>query len=171
MALNYLFPECKFHHVDENDCFTQDNICQLANIDNITIGNSIGGFNILGVNIRSISFNFPQFQVFLECLPVKIHIITVVETWLTKETDNGFNLPGFKAFNIYRNTHGGGIKIYARNDLQSNIIQSLTHINEFYESVFLGIEASDGSRLRLGCVYRSPSLSLVNFTDTFLTLV
>ena len=40
------------------------------------------------------------------------------ETWLTPERDKIFNIPGFYCYDIYRNQHGGGIKIYLKDCIQ-----------------------------------------------------
>ena len=63
-------------------------------------------FFILYLNIRSCRWNFPLFHVFLTSLLTNFSIISLTETWLTKDIDLLFNLDGYNGFSMYRNDHG-----------------------------------------------------------------
>ena len=60
-------------------------------------------FSIISYNIRSCRKNFSLFLTMLTGLIFKFTIIALYETWLSKEIDHGYNIPGYKQLNNYRN--------------------------------------------------------------------
>ena len=71
-------------------------------------------FSILHLNIRSCRNNFANLQVFLNSLLFAFTVIVLTETWLSEQIDILFDLDNYTSYSLYRNTHGGGVKISLR---------------------------------------------------------
>ena len=169
-ARAFPFLEFKIPYLDCHDSFHDNNSCQYIDI------NAFNGIhfrqqkqmsiNIIGINIRSIRHNFTELQLLLSTLSIHFHIITIVETWLIKSIDRGFEIDGYQSFSVYRNSNGGGIKVYVDDAFSAGEISNACQTNEFFESLFLNINA-DNRKFTLGCIYRIPSYSIYDFNDKF----
>ena len=69
--------------------------------------------SFLTINMRSIKNKFQELVAHLTGFKERISFILVTETWLSKELDIMFELPGYKSLNYYRpHGRGGGIKLF-----------------------------------------------------------
>lgn len=127
--------------------------------------------SVLTVNVNSISANFNYLLAFLEKIKINFSIICITEIWLSKDTDIGFNLPGYNSHAVYNSTRRGGIKIYIKNNLSFSILKNLTLLNDFFQSVFIRIPLPNKKPLVFGGIYRSPSASKLEFNNSFSNLI
>ena len=123
-------------------------------------------FSILNLNIRSCRKNFASLLSFLSMLVFKFTIIILTETWLTPDTDLGFDIDGYNQLNVYRNNHGGGIKIYYDNLWSADVLTEFTTINEILEILTFRVYLR-GFKYIISAVYRPPSSDPLIFNDTF----
>ena len=100
-------------------------------------------------------------------LNIKFHLILLVETWLDKNIDNDFELPSYTSYDIFRHSHGGGIKLYVDCSFQSAKIDNLCSVNNCFESLFVNIKISSNTNVTIGCIYRIPSTSITEFNEIF----
>ena len=77
--------------------------------------------------------------------------------WLTNELDFLFSLDGYNEFNQYRNSHGGGIKIYIRDSLKVNFLDEYCLTSNLYESL-VGEIIISGIKFVICCIYKPPTL-------------
>ena len=123
-------------------------------------------FSIISYNIRSCRKNFSLFLAMLTGLMFEFTVIALYETWLTKEIDYGYNIPGYKQLNNYRNNHGGGIKVFYGENYNVEKIDELTFINEFFE--ILSFKILNRNLNYIVCIlYRPPDSSINFFIDSF----
>ena len=121
-------------------------------------------FSLLTCNIRSCRKNMPSLTSFLSLLMFKFSLIILVETWLTKDIDHALNIDGYKQINLYRSSHGGGIKILYDSSFQVETVQDLTFVNNLIEIITFYV--FDGFFKYLICaIYRPPSASIRDFND------
>ena len=90
-------------------------------------------FSMFHINIRSCRSNFAKLHLFLQTLVFTFYVIILTETWLSEDCDFLFELDGYKSHSLYRNNHGGGIKLYVREDIEFKILNQLSFINDLYE--------------------------------------
>ena len=149
------------------ECDAEGNHCKSCSIDdfNSEYSNHFSDlFNICAVNIRSCRKNFSELQVFLNSLKIKYKVIILTEIWLTEATDNGFNIEGFMAFNMYRSDQGGGVKVYVHKSIKCNPINEFCELNKLYETVCLEL-IIDKVKLALYSIYRPPSFNVSQFNQ------
>ena len=90
-----------------------------------------------------------------------------METWLVESIDNGFELPSYLSYTVYRSSHGGGIKLYISTSFRSAKIKELCQVNNLFESLFAEISIGHSNKINLGCIYRIPSSSIIDFNNDF----
>ena len=54
--------------------------------------------------------NFSALLSFFVTYCLNFSLIILTETWLTANIDNGFNIGGYNQYNVYRSSHGAGLK-------------------------------------------------------------
>ena len=72
------------------------------------ITNNQDKLNIMHVNARSILKKLDALCTLITQTAVKWHFVSVSETWLSKNIEQDYNVPGFKAFFCSRELGGGG---------------------------------------------------------------
>ena len=113
---------------------------------------------ILCVNARSLVRNFSSFMSYLSTVNFMFDFIIVVETWLKKDRDVGYEIDGYRSHSIYRdeNKRGGGIKIYHQNYIHTQIVNNFTVLNDDIESLFLEVSTPSLKKSYIGGLYRPP---------------
>ena len=107
------------------------------------------------VNIRSLLRKF----VFLTASAhsANLDVLAVSESWLRKATNNSeIFIPNYNIFCQDRTAKGGGVAIYCRDSLQSNVILSRS-IPKQFELLILKITLSRKKSLTVAACYRPPS--------------
>ena len=123
-------------------------------------------FSMINYNIRSCRKNFQVFLVFLSQLFFNFSLIVLTETWLTKNIDYGFNIPNYEDINLYRNSHGGGIKVYYSNKYTVEVLDNFTYVSDVMEVLAFWLLGNTIKYL-IVCIYRPPSASPYVFNDNF----
>ena len=167
-----VLPELNLNYLDIDDEFFNQNICKFNDIDELNACNIVDKnieppLNILCVNIRSCRKNFAQLQILLDSLVLEFKIIFMVETWLDPNIDIGFELNNYKSVSVYRNSHGGGIKVYCNDSLKIDALDEFCQVNKLFESLIISMKCSKHGTLTVGCIYRIPSTSVSDFNDKF----
>ena len=149
------------------DAFVHTN-CDYRDVNDLTIVLSIF-LSFLVINIRSCKKNFSHFLTHFYNVLSKFTFIALTETWLSLESDNVYCIPGFQQFNLYRDRHGGGIKLYVKDGIQVEVLRDFTVLNHFFE--MLTVELTLGCIKYILCtVYHPPTSSHENnivFADSF----
>ena len=125
-----------------------------------------GSFSLLTFNVRSCRRNFGSFVSFLGNLIFKFSVLILVETWLSANTDSGFDIQGYKHVSIHRNNYGGGIKLFYDDMFNAEIINDLTFVNDCMEVLSIYLVGLNFKYI-ICSLYRSPSADPYNFNDQF----
>lgn len=115
--------------------------------------------NIIHLNIRSLPKNFQKLKYFLHSSASKYDIICLSESWLDDQLVNGYSLAGYKLINSCLQTHirGKGCAMYISDDINFNIIESLSIKIPEIQSLFIEIRSPKSRNIIVGTIYRSPS--------------
>ena len=144
---NYMHSNCKYFAVDE--------------LSPLIYGVS---FSILMLNIRSCRKNFDHFLATFCNYLSYFSCIIFIETWLTCDRDNVFDISGFCCFNLYRDQYGGGLKLYLKNGVQSRVLDNFSLLNNLFE--MLTVELLFGNKKTvLTTIYHPPSSCHVKNMD------
>ena len=122
-------------------------------------------FRVLNLNIRSYFKNSDELQGFLLNIRDPFDVIILTETWLNSSTSELLKIPGYVAYNSFRNIKiGGGVTILVHEKIQSCSLNNLNLVNEDIESV--GVELNiNKSKIKLLGIYRPPSGNRLSFID------
>lgn len=122
-------------------------------------------FNILSVNIRSIS-SINKFNRFKSII-VQFHdlpdIIAVQETWFQSDLAQIYNIPGYNAVHCCRHDGYGGTSLYVRDYLRFNVEFCESKLNIDCIRVSLENFTISGKPLIVTTFYRSQKCNLDNF--------
>ena len=124
-------------------------------------------FSVLSLNIRSCRKNFISLVTFLNAFILRFSLIVLVETWLSKNSDESFHLDGYSQYNLYRDNYGGGIKIFYDNNFSIDVLHDFTFISAIFEILTFYLSGKDFKYL-ICCVYRPPGANPNRFNDMFL---
>lgn len=113
-------------------------------------------FNILYMNIRSIKNKCDELNVYLKM--EKYDLIALTEVWLHNNEVQYYNLQQYASVHSCRNSHGGGVSFYVREDLQYEIL-------DIYESDNINSISIKIDKIVYSVIYRAPSSSNVIFLD------
>ena len=127
-------------------------------------------FSIFTMNIRSCRKNYASLISFLKTSMLNFTIIVLVETWLSESTDVGFLLEGYKQLNVYRNNHGGGIKVLYKDFLSVKVLNDFTYVNNVLEILTFYVY-NNSFKYLLCAVYRPPSYNPIEFQNVFFNQV
>ena len=161
-----LNPE-RFSFVNDEDLLKID--CQFYSQDELKTNLSKynkNSFSLFMLNIRSCRKNFSNMLSLLSDVFFKFSLIILIETWLIKDIDYLFDIDGYKDLNLYRNSHGGGIKILYQKSLKIKFVKGLTIRNEIMEVLTFYLTENNIKYLII-VVYRPPNGSHLNFIDMF----
>ena len=164
MNLN-LSPTFETH--DDNDIPNIECIYNNSNefIDNLRNFNK-SYFSIFNFNIRSCRKNFNSLLTFLSLFMYKFSVLVLCESWLTSDIDHGFDIPGYNQINLYRSSHGGGIKVYYSEELKIEVLKDCTFANDILEILTFYLIGKSFKYL-ICCIYRSPSYCPLQFIQLF----
>ena len=115
--------------------------------------------------MRGCRRHFSYFLSFLNILMFRFAVIVLCETHLTADVDKGYNIPGYKQYNIYRSTFGGGIKIFYDELLNVELIPALTFVRNYIEILTFSFYYNSINYI-VSAIYRPPSANPNLFNDT-----
>ena len=120
---------------------------------------------LLNFNIRSLVAHYDELMMFLNELNNLPIFIVLSETFLTNNTKNLYNIPGYKSFHTIRpEGNAGGVSIYILENYNSSKICNLSYANETVEQVAISATINSIKFKVLG-VYRKPSNDKNAFTE------
>jgi hypothetical protein len=125
----------------------------------------IDKLKIFHTNIRSIVKNFAKLEAYLGGLNFKYNIIVLTETNLNSMNEDMYELDGYRCLYMTRPTKGGGICIYIDNSFSIQECEEFSDIFETHEALFVKISSSCSFTFVIGCFYRPPSCSIVEFNE------
>ena len=129
------------------------------------VSNYKGKFSLFHVNIRSLSANFDTLVDFLSTLKIKFSLICLTETKLEDYSDKLFQISGYSHYSIYRNSHGGGIRLYYLKSISISIALEYSGVFDMCEVLSAKVFLDDGDTLSICCIYRPPSNSKTKFAE------
>ena len=115
-----------------------------------------GNFNLLNINIRSLSKNFDGLKECIKEINNKFSVIGISETHLKDTPSQYYNLPGYSI--EYTNRIGrekGGVCLFVSDKMKYKLRKDLCHANDNYESCFIEIESQNSKNVVVGVVYRA----------------
>ena len=146
------------------------NHCPYAIVEDLVINESQKNcfFQVLHLNIRSLPKKSDYLKMLLEDLcqnHVVFDAILLCETYLTSNSAQLVNLPGYQLFYKAReNRPGGGVVIFVKNCYDVSVLD--TPFNDTTESLF--IECKLGrDKICLGELYRIPNTNLNEFKSDY----
>ena len=121
-------------------------------------------------SIRSINRNFENLSLLLDNIKSNIDVIVLSKTWITEELC--CDIDGLESYHVVRiNRVGGGVSVYVRSSLQSNILPDFTLVEENGEICAVEVIPDKGnpnSKCIVLGIYSLPDDSLFNSHSQFL---
>ena len=132
-----------------------------VNVRNIVTNNSIK-LNIMHVNARSLINKHDDLCNLMLETSINWQLISVSETWLTKDIENMYCLPGYSAYFCSRDrSAGGGSALYIKNDLNSKQLNIPTFTTA--EVIGASLELTNNGSMLVCQIYRSPHADKYQF--------
>ena len=101
---------------------------------------------------------------YLQQISIAFSVIILSETWLSSVHEL-IDIPGYAGFHSIREGwRGGGVSIFVKSSLSSDVVTQLSVVNEYYENIAVKLHINGKSYTVLG-TYRPPSASLTHFND------
>lgn len=116
-------------------------------------------WNVRGMNTLE---KFDAVKEFLHRYDDCIDILVLGETWLQQSKTALFQLDGYRSTFSCREVSNGGLAVYIRNDIESEVVEVETRDGLHYILVNLHYR---GRRLALHAVYRPPGFRFTDFVD------
>ena len=136
--------------------------CQQQSIDN-------SNFSVFHLNVRSLPKHFTELESYLNGLPIDFSVIGLTETWLNESTADIYNMQGYQNYNNYRTgRRGGGVSLYIKEGLNSEIRNDLNLMDPSMEALFIEIPNSNISQDKnviVGVLYRPPNTDINVFNE------
>lgn len=129
--------------------------------------------NILHMNSRSLPRNIDKITAFLSTLAIPPDILAITETWLTDTNKDFFDLPGYHAYHLVRNTRTqGGVTVFVSDDVESAQVKNLSFVNDNIEINTIKTNINSVSYI-LCAIYRPHSKheAVEEFTNNLCTLL
>ena len=126
-------------------------------------------FTIINYNIRSFNANSDTFFSMLNS-DVMPEIYVFTETWFTEE--NKVNLNNYKSYHVLRlsGQRSGGVSIFVRDDLVSNLVTDLCISNSTIECCTVEVRINEKQYLIVG-IYKPHGESIENFCSSLLEIL
>ena len=124
---------------------------------------------VMHLNIRSLLAHQQELCQLIRTTEQKnsrIDIILLCETFLSKQTRQMVNIPGFShVCNYWKNRKGGGVSILLRDRITFKRRTDLDIFDEgLTESIFVEIRSKNGKQIILGSMYKPPNVSIDQFS-------
>jgi exonuclease III len=162
-----IFNPLKFDSISSNKHFSEANVnsandvaheCSYLTPEQFCLdpNASSGKFNLLNVNVRSLSKNFDKLNECIQSLNCDFSVIGISETHLKEKPNNYFNIPGYNIEYTNRiDREKGGVCMYISEKVKYKLRTDLCHANSNFESCFIEIESKNKKNIVVGVVYRA----------------
>lgn len=159
-----------------NVCTDQSGSASDDNIDNglflqqgLTDIGAIKGFKIAHQNIRSIIGKIEELRLVISEVKSSFHLLTFSETWANEEIfDSELEISGYQLFRRDRGSKGGGLLVYARNDVE--VVRRPDLESPTIESLWIEVCPPKSHSFLVGVLYRPPTASNHAVKDYMFTL-
>ena len=95
----------------------------------------------------------------------KVNVVSLNETWLRKDTENKFSIPGFNYIGKVRTDRkGGGVGLLIPEELRFRELPSLLPNLKIFECICIEIKSRTSSVIIIS-MYRAPNTSLVKTSE------
>jgi exonuclease III len=127
------------------------------------------GIKLVHQNICSLLRRLDELRLMCNVLKSGIHMITLSETWLTSEIpDIEIEIDGYRVFRKNRDSRGGGVLAYVRNDLF--VVRRADLETPSVEGMWLEISLPKVRGFLVGIFYTPPDSSAYHDKDFMLKL-
>ena len=148
---------------DNVDLKFQSNFFTVDEFNNFNKDFSSCRMSIVFNNIRSIHQNFENFCLsYLNNLQNDFDIIGFCETRLNDDISNLYTIDNYNMVSNCRNTKGGGVSLYVKDDIEHSIIDEITFMNDCIETLFIKCKRKTDLNI-VGIVYRRPNSNIRSF--------
>ena len=117
-------------------------------------------FPIFHLNVRSLRKHLEDFKLLVREMQCSIKLFCLTETWLKDQelTENSnFQIEGYNTVHLERkDTNGGGVIIYIKNDVNYKIRTDLTTSDADIEFLTIEIINESSKNFLVSCCYRPP---------------
>lgn len=149
---------------DNNDIYDDLRVDYFSGVHNSMVNMKSGeyqtNFNMLYLNIQSLRNKLYNLESLIKTYECDIHIIVLTEIWINEQENQFFNMEGYKSYFSNRVKSYGGVAIYVRENIASNLILKL----EFEKSNFLGIYLIE-QKIHIFGIYRSHETNINSFLE------
>ena len=143
----------------------QSNYFSIDEFNNFNENFSSCKLSLIFNNIRSIHQNFENFcSSYLNILQNDLDILGFCETRLNDEILNLYKINNYNLVSNCRNTKGGGVALFVKDDIEYSIINEITFMKESIETLFIKCKRKTDVNI-VGIVYRRPNSNIRSFLD------
>ena len=129
---------------------------------------SLRGLKCVHQNTRNLLNKLDEIRYIINTLQSGIHLISFTETWLNSSVlDEEVSIPGYTVFRKDRGSKGGGVIVYARDDL--SVVRRSDLERPDVEGLWLEITLPKSRSFLFGTCYRPPS-SLKHTDPNFMSV-
>ena len=126
--------------------------------------------SMMHMNIRSIKANIDSFTAYLDTLQFTFKLIGLTETWLDKNNQDLYSIPGYNIISNFRQeSKGGGVSVLLHESLVHKERTDLSLMNDTIECVFT--EVHIGKKALIGVIYRPPNSPVQQFNECLKVLL
>ena len=156
--------------LDEIDSkyYTEDQLIQFSStLDTKT-------FSIFLLSIRSLNKNIENLHNLVSVFKGHFKIIVLTETWCrdTATKDSIYQIPNYTVIHkIRKETPGGGLCMFIRNDLNFKLRNDLDKFDSDIETLSIEIEIRNSKNIVLSGIYRPPRGNINSFKDHLKTIM
>ena len=128
-------------------------------------------FSLFHLNIRSVSKNLNDLELFLSTMSFKFMCLGLSETWLYENIVDCANTAGYN--HIYKcrtNRKGGAVSLLLKECISFKVREDLSLFNEKFETIFIEIDkkcVGSTKNIITGVVYRIPGTDVNDFNLFF----
>ena len=119
---------------------------------------AIKGFKIAHQNSRSITGKIEELRLVISEVKSSFHLLTFSETWANKEIpDSELEISSYQLFRRDRGSKGGGLLVYARNDVK--VLHRPDLDSPTIKSLLIEVCPPKSHSFLVGVFYRPPTTS------------
>ena len=153
---------------ENNSCKYYD----IASLNSLKLDTEMSYFNLLHLNISSLSYNFEHLYDMLNQIDMKFQIIGITECKIRHldNCKNNIELPDYTIEYTPSKSEKGGALLYLSNSLNYKVRKDLLILKDKeLESVFIEI-LNDKSKTNtiVGCIYKHPKMNISEFLEDYL---
>ena len=165
-----LYEKIKSLEVDEDgeNCLI-DNDNYYKTISELNLIKSNPSLSMLHLNIASLPFHIDELDCMINTIDKKFDFIEISETKLNKSGSANISLNNYTHVHCLSESSKGGTLIYVsdKHSFKERLDLQIYKSREL-ESTFVEIDIPSGKNVIVGCIYRHPDMSVVEFNNVYL---